>query len=54
MIPVLFDRFVRGDEGRGTGLGLAIARAYATAHGGELRYDGDGGGARFEFLLPTG
>jgi two-component system sensor histidine kinase MtrB len=53
MVPVLFDRFVRGDEGRGTGLGLAIARAYATAHGGRLRYEGGSGGARFELLLPT-
>ncbi|HJY39945.1 MAG TPA: DUF4118 domain-containing protein, partial [Steroidobacteraceae bacterium] len=53
----LFDKFQRGrDEGTvvGAGLGLAICRAIVTAHGGEIRAgDRPGGGARFEFTLPT-
>ena len=53
----LFDKFQRGrDEGTvvGAGLGLAICRAVITAHGGEIRAgDRPGGGARFEFTLPT-
>ena len=49
----LFDRFVRGGEGHGTGLGLAIARAYARAHGGDLRYAPRERGARFEVVLPN-
>jgi signal transduction histidine kinase len=49
--PQLFDRFVRGHEG-GSGLGLAISRAYARAHGGDLVYDDDADGARFELVLP--
>jgi signal transduction histidine kinase len=58
-VPHLFDRFHRGDpsprDGTGAGLGLAIARAYARAHGGELRYeDAQPTGARFELVLPVG
>jgi two-component system sensor histidine kinase KdpD len=53
----LFDKFQRGrDEGTvvGAGLGLAICRAIISAHGGEIRAgDRPGGGARFEFTLPT-
>jgi two-component system sensor histidine kinase KdpD len=53
----LFDKFQRGrDEGTvvGAGLGLAICRAIVTAHGGEIRAgDRPGGGARFQFTLPT-
>ena len=52
LVPRLFDRFVRGREGHGTGLGLAIARAYASAHSGELRYARGKRGARFEIVLP--
>jgi len=53
----LFDKFQRG-QGEGTivgaGLGLAICRAIVHAHGGEIRAgDRPGGGARFEFTLPT-
>jgi two-component system sensor histidine kinase KdpD len=53
----LFDKFQRGhSEGviAGVGLGLAICRAIAQAHGGEISAGArPGGGARFEFTLPT-
>jgi signal transduction histidine kinase len=52
LVPRLFDRFVRGNEGYGTGLGLAIARAYTRTHGGDLRYARGNRGARFEIVLP--
>jgi signal transduction histidine kinase len=52
VVPRLFDRFERGEEGHGSGLGLAIARAYARAHGGDLLYDPRDRGARFELVLP--
>jgi signal transduction histidine kinase len=55
-VPQLFDRFQRSDRSRqrqtGAGLGLAIARAYARAHGGDLLYHPDDGGALFELVLP--
>ena len=53
----LFEKFQRGhEEGSivGVGLGLAIARAIVRAHGGEIEAGTrPGGGARFEFTLPT-
>jgi two-component system, OmpR family, sensor histidine kinase KdpD len=53
----LFDKFQRGtDEGTvvGAGLGLAICRAIVGAHGGEIQAgERPGGGARFQFTLPT-
>ncbi len=52
----LFDRFSRGGARErldGAGLGLAIARSYAHALGGDLTYDGEARGARFELLLPA-
>jgi len=56
-VPHLFDRFQRSDAARqsgiGAGLGLSIARLYARAHGGDLVYDEDAVGARFELVLPT-
>jgi signal transduction histidine kinase len=56
-VPSLFDRFQRSDaarqSGTGAGLGLSIARLYARAHGGDLVYDPDADGARFELVLPT-
>ena len=56
-VPHLFDRFQRSDAARqsgiGAGLGLSIARLYARAHGGDLVYDEDAAGARFELVLPT-
>ena len=58
LLPVIFDRFRRGDQARtpgGTsrGLGLAIARALAHAHGGELTArNRPDGGAEFTLELP--
>ncbi len=53
----VFDKFTRGDdEGTvvGAGLGLAICRAVVRAHGGDIRaVERPGGGARFDFTLPT-
>ena len=54
LVPRLFDRFERGTSGQGSGLGLAIAKAYANAHGGELLYTQNEGGASFELILPRG
>lgn len=55
----IFERFFKADparhrgEGSGSGLGLAIARENAHLHGGEIRvYNGRGGGAKFELILP--
>jgi len=48
----LFERFERGAAGEGTGLGLAIAKAYAVAHGGDLRLVPTERGARFDLTLP--
>ena len=54
----LFDKFQRGNgEGAvvGVGLGLAICQAIVRAHGGEIEAQRrPGGGARFEFTLPSG
>jgi signal transduction histidine kinase len=56
-VPNLFDRFQRSDTARqtgtGAGLGLSIARLYARAHGGDLVYDPEAVGTRFELILPT-
>src|SRR5579884_3259854 len=52
----LFDRFARGSAGgrEGLGLGLAIVKAVAEAHGGTVQvWSRDGGGSRFELLLPV-
>jgi two-component system sensor histidine kinase KdpD len=53
----MFDKFQRGREEDtvvGAGLGLAICRVIIRAHGGEIRAgERPGGGARFEFTLPT-
>jgi len=53
----LFEKFQRGNEEGavvGAGLGLAICRAIVRAHGGDIEArHREGGGARFEFTLPT-
>ena len=51
----IFDRFVRGasDRGGSSGLGLAIVRAVAESHGGSVRLEPDGRGARFVVRMPT-
>ncbi|RSM48319.1 sensor histidine kinase [Amycolatopsis balhimycina DSM 5908] len=55
LLPILFDRFTRGDHARqatgGSGLGLAIARENVLAHGGSLAAHNDGG-AVFTVRLP--
>jgi signal transduction histidine kinase len=50
--PRLFERFARGTTASGSGLGLSIARSYARAHGGDLVYEHDRDGPRFELIVP--
>ena len=53
----VFDKFhrVQAKGGpKGLGLGLAFCRLAVEAHGGRIWVDdADGGGARFNFILPT-
>jgi two-component system, OmpR family, sensor histidine kinase MtrB len=55
LVPLIFDRFVRGDRSRastqGNGLGLAIARENALAHGARLEVH-NAGGAVFTLTMP--
>lgn len=55
-LPRVFDRFFRGDRSRshpGSGLGLSLARAFARAHGGDIRVESSPGqGAVFTITLP--
>ena len=58
LLPILFERFARGDASRsrktgGTGLGLSIARAIARVHGGDVTAaQRAGGGAEVRVELP--
>ncbi|MEU6700639.1 HAMP domain-containing sensor histidine kinase [Pseudonocardia sp. NPDC046786] len=60
--PRVFERFVRGDEGRsragngtaGTGLGLAIVSAVVAAHGGTVSVHSEPGRTTFGVELPVG
>ncbi len=57
-LPLIFDRFYRGEKSRnretgGAGLGLAIARGFVEAHGGHMKaWPVPEGGAAFHFTLP--
>ena len=55
-MPLVFDRFFRGDQARssaGVGLGLALAAAVARAHGGRIEVTSRlGEGSQFTVLLP--
>ncbi|WP_016699998.1 sensor histidine kinase [Actinoalloteichus spitiensis] len=57
LVPIVFDRFVRGDSSRrvteGSGLGLSIAAQNTVAHGGHLAVH-NAGGAVFTVTLPRG
>jgi len=55
-LPHLFSRFHRGSNTAGypgNGLGLAIVRAIVEAHGGDVRAENTGHGARFTLRLKT-
>jgi two-component system OmpR family sensor kinase len=55
-LPLIFERFYRGDPSRttsGAGLGLSIARQIAEAHGGTIEVSSKPGeGSTFKLLLP--
>jgi two-component system OmpR family sensor kinase len=57
-LPVLFDRFTRGEASRSrehgtSGLGLAIVRAVVSAHGGSVRVASEPGRTAFTVDLPA-
>ncbi|MFF0475335.1 sensor histidine kinase [Streptomyces sp. NPDC004284] len=57
LLPVVFERFARGDASRSrqagsTGLGLAIVRAVVLAHGGEVSVESAPGRTVFTVRLP--
>jgi two-component system OmpR family sensor kinase len=57
LLPVLFERFARGDGSRSrtagsTGLGLAIVAAVVDAHAGSVSVRSEPGGTRFTVRIP--
>ena len=57
LLPVLFERFARGDGSRSratgsTGLGLAIVAAVVDAHGGAVTVESEPGNTRFVVRIP--
>lgn len=57
LLPVLFERFARGDGSRSratgsTGLGLAIVSAVVEAHHGEVSVESEPGDTRFVVRIP--
>ena len=57
LLPVLFERFARGDGSRSratgsTGLGLAIVAAVVDAHAGEVSVQSEPGDTRFVVRIP--
>jgi two-component system, OmpR family, sensor kinase len=59
LLPLLFERFVRGDGSRSraagsTGLGLSIVEAVAAAHGGQVNVASRPGATVFTLVLPAG
>lgn len=58
LVPILFERFVRGDPSRGrgngsTGLGLAIVRSIVEAHAGTVEVQSSAAGTTFVVELPA-
>ncbi len=56
-LPLIFEKFYRGERGasthKGSGMGLAITRAILKAHGGGIEASSaPGSGARFRFWVP--
>jgi two-component system, OmpR family, sensor histidine kinase BaeS len=51
-LDTLFERFVKSADSSGSGLGLTIVRDLVQAHGGTVRADNVGNGARFLIVLP--
>ncbi|MFN0092451.1 MAG: sensor histidine kinase [Acidimicrobiales bacterium] len=53
LLPVVFERWRRGDEKGSSGLGMAIARAIVQLHSGEIHAENvAAGGARVRLRLP--
>jgi signal transduction histidine kinase len=52
-VPLIFDRFYKGEASRGSGLGLTIAKRLVVAHGGDIgAASRPGAGATVTFTLP--